>query len=75
METATVGRLLILGGALVVVAGVLLVWLGRIPMLGRLPGDLVIRGDGYTVYLPITTMVILSLILSLVAALLLRWWR
>ncbi len=63
------GRLLIVVGVLVLVAGVA-VELG-LP-LGRLPGDIVIRRGNTTVYLPIVTCIVVSLVLSLVAAVLRR---
>lgn len=47
-------------------------WLKRLP-LGRLPGDVVIRGEGFAVYLPFTTMLLLSLVLSLLLSALGRW--
>lgn len=56
--------LLILGGALAVV-GALMTLGGRIPGLGKLPGDFVWRRDGTTVYFPLATSVILSIVLSL----------
>jgi len=63
------GRLLIVVGMLVLVAGVA-VELG-LP-LGRLPGDIVIRRGNTTVYLPIVTCIVVSLVLSIVAAALRR---
>lgn len=57
-------RALIVIGLVIVVAGLLWPWLSTLP-LGRLPGDIVIRREGFTVYLPITTMVLASLALSL----------
>lgn len=57
--------LLLLGGALVVI-GALLYFGGRLPFrLGRLPGDIVWRGEHTTLYFPIVTCIILSLALSL----------
>ncbi len=56
------GALLMVVGLAVAGAG-LLVWLG-VP-LGRLPGDLVVRRGGTTIYLPITTSVLASAVLSL----------
>lgn len=63
------GALLMVIGLAVAGAG-LLVWLG-VP-LGRLPGDLVFRRGGTTIYLPITTSVLASAVLSLVVWLLRR---
>jgi len=59
-----IGRILIIAGAVLVALGVLLVAGGRIPWLGRLPGDLVIERKNLTLYIPITTGIILSLLLS-----------
>lgn len=63
------GRLLIVVGVLVAMVGVA-VELG-LP-LGRLPGDIVIRRGNTTVYLPIVTCIVVSIVLSIVAAVLRR---
>lgn len=57
---------LILIGALLVFVGLGWPWLSKLP-LGRLPGDLIIDRPGLKVYIPITTMIIVSLVLSLLA--------
>jgi hypothetical protein len=57
--------LIILGIALLLI-GLLWPFLGKIP-LGRLPGDIVINRPGFKFYFPITTMVIISLVLSLIS--------
>jgi hypothetical protein len=54
--------LIILGIALVLI-GLLWPWLGKLP-LGRLPGDILIDRPGLKVYIPITTMVLVSLVIS-----------
>ena len=64
-----------MGGTLVVIGLVIagiggLIWLG-VP-LGRLPGDFVIRREGFTIYLPITTSILVSLVLTIVGWLLRR---
>ena len=61
------GKILIYLGGAVVVIGVLLVLLGKTGLpIGRLPGDVVYRGKNTTVYFPIVTCVVLSLVLSVV---------
>ncbi|HMD72782.1 MAG TPA: DUF2905 domain-containing protein [Steroidobacteraceae bacterium] len=62
-------RLLILLGALLLLTGVLWPWIRRIPLF-HLPGDLIINRPGFRFYFPITTMVIVSLAVSMVAWLL-----
>ena len=56
-------RTLILLGALLLVAGLAWPWLSRLG-LGRLPGDIVIERDGFSFYLPITTMILVSVLAS-----------
>lgn len=61
-------KLLIGLGLVLLAAGLAWPWLKQVP-LGRLPGDIVIQREGFTFYFPITTMVILSVVLSLIL-----WW-
>ncbi len=67
MDMNAIGRLLIVGGVILVAAGVLFVALGRIPelRLGDLPGDIRIEGRGYSCFFPLATMIVLSLLLTL----------
>jgi hypothetical protein len=60
------GRFLIIAGGLMILLGLLLMYAGRIPLLGRLPGDIVIERKSFTLYFPIVTSVLLSLILTLI---------
>jgi hypothetical protein len=64
-------RLLIALGTLLVLAGLAWPWLRRLP-LGRLPGDIVVDRPGVRFFLPLTTMILVSLLLSLVLWLLRR---
>ncbi len=59
------GRTLMLVGAVILIAGLAISMSDRIPLIGRLPGDFTIRGDGWTVYAPLATSVVLSLALTL----------
>ena len=58
-------KALIIIGALIIVAGLAWPLLAKLP-LGRLPGDIIIDRPGLKVYIPITTMIILSVLLSLI---------
>lgn len=63
-----VGRLIILVAVVLLIIGAGLVLMGRLGIqLRPLPGDIVIRRPGLTIYFPIVTMIVISLILSLVA--------
>lgn len=60
------GRMLIILGIVLIVAGLLFTLGDRLPIrIGRLPGDIVIRGRNTTFYFPIMTSILLSLILTL----------
>ena len=70
------GRLLIGLGVVLVIAGGLLLLLGRTGLpLGRLPGDISYRGRSVSVYIPLGTSILLSVVLSLVFYLLSRFRR
>jgi hypothetical protein len=58
-------RALIIIGIVILVAGLLWPWLGKLPF-GRLPGDIVVDRPGFKLYFPITTMILISLLLSLI---------
>ena len=60
------GRLLLVGGLVIAAIGLLV--MAGVP-LGRLPGDIVFRRGNTTVYLPIVTCIVLSVVLSIVMAL------
>jgi Protein of unknown function (DUF2905) len=61
------GKLLMVIGGLLIVAGVVVTLLGKTGLpLGRLPGDIVYRGKNTTFYFPLTTSILLSVVLSLV---------
>jgi hypothetical protein len=66
------GRLLVVVGAVVVVVGLVLMFSDRVPFLGRLPGDIVIRRKNTVVYFPLVTMLIVSIVLSIVLRVLSR---
>jgi hypothetical protein len=64
---ADLGRVLVIVGAVAMVAGLAFILLGRanIP-LGRLPGDIVYRGKNSTFYFPLATSILVSVVLSIV---------
>jgi len=64
-------RLLVTAGLLLVAVGLLLPWLSRLP-LGHLPGDIAIQRPHLRIYLPVTTCVVASVVVSLLIWLLRR---
>ena len=66
------GKLLLLLGGLMVVLGLFLTIGGRIPFLGRLPGDFAFSRGNTHVYFPLATGIVLSVILTIVLNLFFR---
>ncbi len=60
------GRLLLLIGIFMVIAGLVLIFLPKLPFIGRLPGDFVIKRGNFTFYFPLATSIILSIILTII---------
>lgn len=65
-ELSRLGIWLIGAGLVLAVAGLVLAGVGRIPGLGRLPGDFYYEGEHLRVYVPLTTCLLLSILLSLI---------
>jgi hypothetical protein len=70
-----IGRWLIGLGIILVIVGVALLVLGRLPWFGRLPGDIVIERENLKVFIPLGTMLLISLFLTLLANVIARLWR
>lgn len=60
------GKVLVVSGAVLLVVGAVLLVADRIPFLGKLPGDILIRRDRYTFYFPIVTMIVLSVLITII---------
>lgn len=58
------GKLLIMAGAGLLVVGALLMLGARLPWFGQLPGDIVVKRDNFTLYAPIGTMILVSILLT-----------
>lgn len=69
MDLAGLGRLLLLVGLGMALLGGLLLLLSRVPLLntlGRLPGDIHIEGQGFSCFLPLVSMLLISVLLTIV---------
>jgi len=66
------GWSLVVLGAVIVVAGLVMVFGARIPVLGHLPGDIVIQREHVTILIPLGTMLVVSVVVSLVLGLINR---
>jgi len=65
-----IGRMLVVFGLLIALVGVALVLVGRVPWLGRLPGDIHIQRGNWTFYFPLATSLLLSVVLTLILCIL-----
>ncbi len=61
-----IGKYLIITGLVLVVIGEIFLLAGRVPWLGRLPGDIIVKRGNFTFYFPITTCILASIILSII---------
>jgi hypothetical protein len=60
------GKSLIVVGLLIAIVGALFTFAGKIPWIGRLPGDIYVKKENFTFFFPLATSIILSLILSFI---------
>lgn len=67
----SLARMLILFGLVVAAIGGLLLFMGKIPFIGRLPGDIYIQRKNFSFYFPLTTSILLSILLTI----LFSWFR
>ena len=65
----SMARMLIILGVVLALVGGLLVLAGKIPFLGRLPGDIVLRRGNWSFYFPLTTSILISIVLTLLFSL------
>ena len=72
-DRSSLGIALVVVGLGLVAVGALF-WLGLLSWFGRLPGDMRVERPGFRFYAPITTMVIVSVLLTLVMTIIRRWW-
>jgi hypothetical protein len=64
-DLGPLGKMLILLGVFIILIGVLLMIGEKIPWIGRLPGDIIIRRKNFTFYFPIVTSILISILLTL----------
>ncbi|MHB9030512.1 MAG: DUF2905 domain-containing protein [Candidatus Latescibacterota bacterium] len=67
-----IGIFIIILGLLIVLGGLAVIYMDKIPYLGRLPGDINIHGKGWSFHFPIVTGIILSIILTIILNLFFR---
>ena len=69
-ELNPLGKMLIFFGAILILIGGALLLAGKVPWIGRLPGDIFIQKKNFTFYFPLATSIIISIILTLIFSIL-----
>jgi uncharacterized protein HemY len=59
-------KILIVLGAVLVAVGLLMLGIQKLPFSGKLPGDILIKRENFTFYFPLTTSIIISILISLI---------
>jgi len=62
----SIGKILIILGAVIILIGIVVLYANRIPYIGRLPGDIYIKKDNFVFYFPLTTCILISIIIYLI---------
>jgi hypothetical protein len=65
-DFTNLGRFFLIIGLIIAGIGFALIFAGKIPWLGRLPGDFFFRGKNFSFYFPLTTSILISVILTLI---------
>jgi len=69
------GRTLVWIGGGLLAMGLLFMLMSKIPGFGRLPGDILIKRENVTIFIPLGTMILVSVVLTLLLNLIARWRR
>ena len=75
MELANLGKILLIIGGMIVLAGLVILIFGKTGFMGKLPGDILIQKGNFTFYFPLVTFLILSIVLTIVVNILIRLFK
>ncbi len=59
-------KVIIILGIVLIIVGLIMLFIQKVPFLGKLPGDIIIKKENFTFYFPLATSVIISIIVSLI---------
>lgn len=68
-----IGKILLIASGITVILGLILVFSQHIPFLGKLPGDIFTKRDGFSFYFPIVTLLILSALITIIVSVILHF--
>lgn len=60
------GKMIVLIGVILIIVGLVVTFFDRIPLLGKLPGDIHVKRDNFQLYIPLATSVLISAVMSLI---------
>jgi hypothetical protein len=75
VEFANTGKILLIIGGVIILAGLVTLILGKTGFMGKLPGDIVIEKGNFTIHFPILIFLILSVVVTIVANVFMRLFR
>jgi uncharacterized membrane-anchored protein YitT (DUF2179 family) len=67
-----IGKILLIVGGIVIIAGLVFTFSHHIPFLGKLPGDIVVKKGNFSFYFPLVTFLIISIVLTIIINIVLR---
>jgi uncharacterized membrane protein (DUF106 family) len=68
-----IGKILLIVGGIIVILGLILIFSQHIPFLGKLPGDIFVKKEGFSFYFPIVTLLILSILVTIIVNIILHF--
>lgn len=68
-----IGKILLIVGGIIVILGLILIFSQHIPFLGKLPGDIFVKKEGFSFYFPIGTLLILSILVTIIVNVILHF--
>lgn len=75
MGSEKLGKMLLIIGGIIALSGLVVLLLGKVGFIGKLPGDILIHRDNVTLYFPIVSFLLLSLILTIVLNIIFRFLK
>ena len=75
MELANLGKILLIIGGMIVLAGLVILIFGKTGFIGKLPGDILIQKGNFTFYFPLVTFLILSIVLTIIVNVIIRLFK
>ena len=67
------GKILLIIGGIIVILGLILIFSQHVPFLGKLPGDILVKKDGFSFYFPIVTFLSLSVLITIIVNVILHF--